>query len=104
MADETISDEELDAAYRGMVDQFIDLANELAENNGPENVGMALLYAASRFNAHVVSQHAESVENYERDLLKAKKFFIGQYKEMLDENLEDYKEVFSKYANFIRKQ
>ena len=104
MADETISDEELDEAYRLMVDQFIDLANELAENNGPENVGMAMLYAASRFNAHVVSQHAESVQNYERDLPKAKKFFVSQYKEMLDENLEDYKEVYSKYANFVRKQ
>ena len=68
MADEEIPDEELDEAYRRMVDQFIDLANELAENNGPENVGMAMLYAASRFNAHVVSQHAESVKNYERDI------------------------------------
>ena len=67
-------------------------------------VGVLLLYAASRFNAHVVSQHAESVQNYERDLPKAKKYFVGQYKEMLDENLEDYKEVYSKYANLVRKQ
>ena len=60
MVDETLSDEELDEIYRRMVDSFIDRANELAETNSAENVGMALLYAASRFNAHVVSQHSET--------------------------------------------
>ena len=104
MTDDTISDDELDVAYRRMADLFIDRANELAEDNSPENVGMALLFAASRFNAHVVSQHAQTGEDYERDLPKAREFFLAQYQQMLDENLEDYKQVYSKYANFIKKQ
>ena len=104
MADETLSDEELDAIYRGMVDSFIDRANELAETNSAENVGMAMLYAASRFNAHVVSQHAETPQDYERDLPNAREFFCGEYQRMLDENLEDYKSIYSKYANFMRRQ
>jgi hypothetical protein len=104
MADENLSDEELDEQYRRMVDSFIDRANELAETNSAENVGMALLYAASRFNAHVVSQHAENEESYEKDLPKARDFFCGQYQRMLDENLEDYKSIFGKYANFTRRQ
>ena len=104
MADETLSDEELDEIYRSMVDSFIDRANELAEGNGPENVGMALLYAAARFNAHVVSQHAETPEAYEHDVPKAREFFRKQYERMLDENLEDYKSVYSKYAHFMRRQ
>jgi len=104
MADEPISDEELDVVYRRMVDLFIDRANELAEDNGPENVGMALLFAASRFNAHVVSQHAQTLEDYERDLSKARDFFKQQYQQMLDENLEDYKEVYNKYAHLLKKQ
>jgi hypothetical protein len=104
MADETLSDEELDEIYRGMVDSFIDRANELAETNSAENVGMALLYAASRFNAHVVSQHSETPESYEKELPRAREFFCNQYQTMLDENLEDYKSVFSKYANFMRRQ
>ena len=104
MADDVISDEELDEVYRRMVDLFIDRANEFAETNSQENVGMALLYAAARFNAHVVSQHAQSLEDYERDLPRAQKFFMEQYQQMLDENLEDYKEVYSKYAQFLKKQ
>jgi hypothetical protein len=104
MADETISDDELDEIYRRMVDLFIDSANEMAETNSPENVGMALLYAASRYNAHVVSSHAETLEGYERDIPKAREFFQAQYEQMLDENFEDYKLNYTKYSNFIRKQ
>jgi hypothetical protein len=104
MADETISDDELDEIYRRMVDLFIDSANEMAETNSPENVGMALLYAASRYNAHVVSSHAETLEDYERDIAKVREFFHAQYEQMLDENLEDYKLNYTKYSNFIRKQ
>jgi len=104
MAQNSISEEEVDALYRNMIDAFIDQANELAEQNSPENVGMALLFAASRFNAFVVSQHAENIGDYEKDLKKAQEFFSSQYREMLNENLEDYKSVYAKYHKFTRPQ
>ncbi len=87
-----------------MIDEFIDQANALAETQSAENVGLALLYAASRFNAYVVSRHADTLEDFERDVQRARKFFTGQYAEMLDENLEDYKQLYSKYAHLTRKQ
>ena len=65
---------------------------------------MALLFAASRFNAFVVSQHAENIVDYEKDLEKAQEFFSSQYQEMLNENLEDYKSVYAKYHKFTRPQ
>lgn len=102
MAENSTSDDKVDILYRQMVDSFIDRANDFAETNGAENVGMALLFAASRFNAFVVSQHAETLESYEVDLAKARDFFQSQYREMLDENLEDYKQVYSKYAKFVK--
>ncbi len=104
MAGKSLSDEEVDVIYRQMIDSFIDRANELADQNSPENVGMALLFAASRFNAFVVSQHAENRQDYEKDLEKAQQFFTSQYKEMLSENLEDYKKVFEKYYEFTKLQ
>ena len=104
MTDENLSDEELDEILRQMADLFIDRANELAEDNSPENVGMALLFATSRFNAHVVSQHAQTLGDYERDLPRAREFFMQQYQQMLDENLEDYKQVYNKYAHLLKKQ
>jgi len=100
MADKPLSDDEVDVIYRQMIDSFIDRANELADKNSPENVGMALLFAASRFNAFVVSQHAKNRQDYEKDMEKARQFFISQYQEMLGENLEDYKKVYDKYHQF----
>jgi len=104
MAEEPLSDEELDEIYRKTVDLFIDRANELAEQNSPENVGLALLYAASRFNAYVVSQHAETQDDFERDSPRAREFFCGQYEKMLDENLEDYRQLYTRYSHLIKKQ
>jgi hypothetical protein len=98
-----IDDDEIDAQYRQMVDSFIDRANELVEENSMENVGMALLFAASRFNAYVVSQHAETGEAFQADLPKAREFFKNQYREMLDENLEDYQQIYNKYSKFVKK-
>lgn len=102
MSADEISDEELDAQYRAMIDSFIDQANQLAETSSPENVGMALLFAASRFNAFVVSQHAESIRDYEKDLDKARDFFQNQYRQMLEENLQDYKNIYLKYQQFVK--
>jgi hypothetical protein len=104
MTQDSISDDEIDTLYREMIDSFIDRANELADQNSPENVGLALLFAASRFNAFVVSQHAENIDDYEKDLVKAQEFFRTQYREMLDQNLEDYKKVYTKYHKFTRPQ
>jgi phosphate uptake regulator len=104
MTQDSISDDEVDTLYREMIDSFIDQANQLADQNSPENVGMALLFAASRFNAFVVSQHAENIDDYEKDLVKAQDFFRAQYQEMLDENLEDYKKIYAKYHKFTRPQ
>lgn len=104
MAEDSISDEELDEIFRRMADMFIDQANEFTADNSRENVGLALLYAASRFNAFVVSQHAETLEDYEKDIPGARAFFEAQYRQMLDENLENYKQVYTRYAHLLKKQ
>lgn len=104
MADDNLNDDELETIFRRMADAFIDRANDFAETNSPENVGLALLYAAARYNAHVVSQHAPTLEDYEKDLPRAREFFAGQYQQMLEENLEDYKTVYAKYSTFMKKQ
>ena len=89
-----MSDDELDEHFRQLVDAFIDRANELVESSNPENVGLALLHAASRYNAFVVSTHAPTLADYNKDFFKAREYFLAQYESMLDENLNDYKKVY----------
>ena len=99
MADQEMTDEELDEHFRALVDVFIDQANELVKSSSPENIGLAMLHAASRYNAFVVSSHAPSLAEYNRDYFKARDFFLNQYQEMLDQNMEDYRKVYADSKN-----
>ena len=106
MNDDDLSDDDLNEEFRRMADKFIDLANSLAETAHPENVSMALLFAAARFNAFVVALHAEDLNKYNQDQDKAMEFFSGEYQRMLEENLEDYQQVFNedlKYSHLVKK-
>lgn len=94
MTDKEMTDEEMDKHFRELVDSFIDQANKLKEFSSVENIGLALLHAASRYNAFVVSSHAPTLVEYNRDLFKARNFFVTQYEEMLDSNLADYKKIY----------
>ena len=89
-----------------MADTFISLANSHSDTVNRENVGMALLYAASRYNAFVVASNAKDVQSYVADQEKAMEFFSGQYKDMLQENLDDYQKVIAnegKYSHLVKK-
>lgn len=90
-----MSDEETDRQFRRMADAFIDQANAFIDDAPKENVGMALLYAASRFNAFVVASHAPSIHKYDEDREKATQFFSSEYVRMLEENLDDYKRIYA---------
>ncbi len=89
-----MSDEDTDREFRQMVDGFIDQANRYMDTAPKENIGMALLYAASRFNSFVVASHAPSVQKYDTDRKKAVDFFSSEYLRMLEENLDDYRRIY----------
>ncbi len=89
-----MTDEQTEREFRETADTFIQLANEHIEKQPKENVGMALLYAASRFNAFVVAAHNETLKDYEGDHDRAIGFFMVEYLRMLKENLEDYKRAY----------
>lgn len=102
--DDKAAAKDVDAEFRGMVDSFIDLANTHCEAVQRENVSMALLYAAARFNSFVVAAHAPDVEKYESDRSTAMEFFSKEYRKMLAENLDDYKRIYAQgpYAHLMK--
>lgn len=102
-----MSDEDLDKEFRRMADAFIDLANQHVNDDNREIVSMALLYAAARFNSFVVASHAPDLKKYDADRDKAFEFFLEKYKDMLQENLDDYRKIYDesmKYAHLMKKQ
>jgi hypothetical protein len=86
--------EEIDREFRQVVDRFIRLANEQIETVQREHVSLALLYAAARFNAFIVSTHAPTKAKFSVDRKAAFEFFSGEYHRMLNENLDDYERVY----------
>ena len=102
-----MSDAEIDKEFRNMVDSFIDLANKHSDKNNRENVSIALLYAAARFNSFIVAAHAPDQKKYEADREAAFEFFSREYKRMLNENLDDYKKIYDgnlQYAHLMTKR
>ena len=97
-------DKDVDKEFRAVVDSFIHLANKQSETASRENVNMALLYAAARFNSFVVASHAEDLKKYQSDRETAMEFFLSEYRRMLAENLDDYQKVYDqKYAHLVKK-
>ena len=67
-----------------VADRFIELANELVREWGTPRVSAALLFAATRFNAH----NFFSTDGEERNRKRAVKYYCAQYRKMLLENMD----------------
>ena len=103
---EELSDEELDGQLREVADKFIDLANQQAQRFHKENVSQGMMYGTARFNAFVVASHADDVLAYDEDRDRAIEYFVGQYRQMLISNLDDYRGSFEdlKYAHLMSRR
>lgn len=67
-----------------LVDEFIHLANRLAETGNDGEVSAAILFAAGRYNAFNFVSHSGT----EKDQVKAVEFYVSEYRKALVSNLE----------------
>ncbi len=96
---------EADREFMKLADAFIALANEHAENQAPANVGVAMLYAATRYNAFVIASRSDSAEAFAADRPNGEAFYNDQHTKMLAENLDENKKFFDgsmKYAHLMK--
>jgi len=66
-----------------LVDEFIHLANRLAEEGKGGEVSAAILFAAGRYNAFNFVTH----QGTEQDEAKAVEFYVSEYRKALISNL-----------------
>lgn len=67
-----------------LVDEFIHLANRLAEGGNDGQASAAILFAAGRYNAFNFVSH----NGTEQDQEKAVEFYVSEYRKALISNLE----------------
>jgi hypothetical protein len=87
----------IDDQFYRRADSFIDVANQYCPETERNQVSASLLYAAARFNAWVSATGFESEAEMRAARSATIEFFIAQYREMLEENIDDYISHFDDY-------
>lgn len=82
-----MSDENSQKALFDLADQFINLANEIAQKEGSSDVGTALRYAAARYNTFEASM---SSSNLIADEEKMTNMLCDDFRGMLKVHMQDY--------------
>jgi hypothetical protein len=86
-----------DDQYYERADAHIDLANAQLADVSRGKVSSSFMYAVARFNAWVTACKADSADDLRAGKEESIEYFVGQYRAMLNENLDDYIEHFEKY-------
>lgn len=74
-----------EADFHEVADEFIGLANELAEDWAMPFLSAAFMYAAARYNAHFFLESDGKIENRQQAL----DYFCDQYRKMLSECMNE---------------
>lgn len=83
MAETTAGAEPYPAEFLELVDEFVRLANQLAEQRGNGPVSAAILFAAGRYNAfNFLANGGEG-----QDQTAAVDFFVSEYRKAVEANL-----------------
>jgi len=82
-----MSEEKQDTPFFELADQYINLANELAQKDGTANVGTALRYAAARYNTFEASLSTKDLAGEQEKMID---MLCDDFREMLKVNMKDY--------------
>ena len=85
-----MSDGQRDKQFWELADSFIQLANTHLSEVKPSKISASALFAASRFNAFVITASASSKEQLIAEKEAAIAYFLEQYETMLRENLDEH--------------
>ena len=81
----------VDETFYARADAHIHLSNsQMTEKINSGMVSASFLYGASRFNAWVSACGYKNSEDMGQDKEEMIKYFMGEYRKMLEENLDDY--------------
>ena len=86
-----------DPAFWERLNAIINLANDQCSAAPPPDVGASTMYAAARFNAFILAKSTGSAANMKSERERALEYFTGQFRLMMESNLDDFTENFADY-------
>ena len=91
--------EDTDEKFFNRADAHINLANEQLKGAARGKVSASMMFAASRYNARVCAHDFESGADMATKKEEIIEYFMGQYRSMLETNLENYIQNFEAFMN-----
>lgn len=91
--------QDLDTKFFDRADAHIHLSNAQVADIHPGKVSASMMYATARFNAYVSWIGFENSSDMAGERDETVRYFVEQYKLMLEENLDDYIQRFETYRN-----
>ncbi|MDO3388665.1 DUF3144 domain-containing protein [Gilvimarinus sp. SDUM040013] len=88
---------ENETLFWDLVDSFIDHANKLTDRADPSLVSAAMLQALGRYSAFLVASSSVDRKEYTEEMEAAGKYLTNQFRDVLSDNLEDYRENYKVY-------
>lgn len=89
-----------DKKFYQRADAHIKSANEqLSEANNPAEISGAMMYGTARFNAWLSASGWDNAEEMKKAKAETMSYFLNQYQEMLEHNIDDYIENFDSYMD-----
>jgi len=80
--------------FRKIADSFIETANKHCDDHDKDLVAASLLYSTARFSAYIAASGSKDLNAYQTNRKNAIDYFTKQFKERLEENLNDYESGF----------
>ena len=103
-----LTQEEQNKLFKHIADTHIDLANSQLETADIHIVSSGLVYGAARFNAFTIASESDNLKNYNERRKGAVAHYTKLFQNMLEENLDNYKEAFTtpeepRYSHLVKK-
>jgi len=90
---------EVDETFYQRADAHIRLSNEQLDSIASGKVSASMMYALARFNAWVSAHGVQNSAQMKEARSGMVEYFVDQYKQMLEHNLDDYIENFDQYVS-----
>lgn len=88
---------EIDEHFFKRADDHINLSNEHLSSATTGEVSASMMFSVARFNAWVSAIGFDNAAEMKAAKEETMKYFVEEYKKMLEENLHDYIENFDKF-------
>ena len=93
-----MADNDTDTTFYERADAVINLANsQVTDDILPGSVSASAMYAVARYNAFISASDFDTVKAYKAERKEIVRYFVEEYKKMLEEHIDDHTEHFAEY-------